>query len=206
MDKDNIIIVPPELLQDTNLPNPELLNFFQDLEDRIIWIDDEINNYTLEIAKYIVRFNKEDKDLAIEDRKPIKLLFNSPGGELQVYQSLSDIIQLSKTPVWGIAIGEVASAAAYLFLTCHKRLMLRNSFFLFHKGSIEFAGGAEEIINLIADYKSQINQFSEKIGIFTKFTNEEIEKNLTSDWYVRSDLALEKGVVDQIIDDIDLLF
>ena len=38
----------------------------------------------------------------------------------------------------------------------------------------------------------------------TKYTEEEIEENIQTDWYIRTKEALEKGIVDEIIDDIDI--
>ena len=39
----------------------------------------------------------------------------------------------------------------------------------------------------------------------TKYTEEEIIENIQTDWYIRQDEALEKGIVDEIITDIDTL-
>jgi ATP-dependent protease ClpP protease subunit len=38
----------------------------------------------------------------------------------------------------------------------------------------------------------------------TKYTEEEIAENIQTDWYIRTEEALEKGIVDEIITDIDL--
>ena len=39
----------------------------------------------------------------------------------------------------------------------------------------------------------------------TKYTEEEIEENIQTDWYIRMDEAQEKGLVDGLITDIDIL-
>lgn len=38
----------------------------------------------------------------------------------------------------------------------------------------------------------------------TNYTEEEIEENIQTDWYIRTKEALEKGIVDELITDIDL--
>jgi ATP-dependent protease ClpP protease subunit len=38
----------------------------------------------------------------------------------------------------------------------------------------------------------------------TKYSEEEIIENIQTDWYIRKDEALEKGIVDEIITDIDV--
>ena len=199
------LIVPPSV-ENLELPDPSLLNFYKDLENRIYWIDDEINEYSLDLIQYIIRWNTEDKEIPVEQRKPIRLLFHSPGGDLTVHSAISDIISLSKTPIIGIAIGEVASAAAYIFLMCHKRYALPSAVFLFHKGSIAANGNANDILTLIEDYQQQLNLLAEKIGQQTSYSIEDIESHLTTDWYIRTEEALKYGVIDGIINDISCFY
>ena len=102
-------------------------------------------------------------------------------------------------------MGMTASAAAYIFLSCHKRFMLKDSYFLFHKGSIGMQGNATDVLALIEDYQNQLQFLVDKIVEKTNFSQEEVAENIMQDWYVRADLALEKGVVDKVIDDIEEL-
>ncbi|MBQ2176541.1 MAG: ATP-dependent Clp protease proteolytic subunit, partial [Alphaproteobacteria bacterium] len=75
-----------------------------------------------EIIHYILRWNREDRNIDDIDRKPIYLMFNSPGGNIDAQAAICSAIELSKTPVIGVAIGMVASAASLIFLSCHCRL------------------------------------------------------------------------------------
>lgn len=125
-------IILPKEVSNLQLPDPQLRNFYVDLSNRSFWIDDEINEYLLELIKYIVQWNKEDAKISIAERKPIKLFFFSPGGSLDVNYSLIDTIKMSRTPIIGINMGQCASAAAYIYLSCHKRFMLPHSYFIFH--------------------------------------------------------------------------
>lgn len=206
MDKDTVMLYVPENIANQQLPDEELLAFYQDLENRVLWIDDEISDLSLLYVKNILRWNKEDSGIPIEQRKPIKLLFHSVGGDLDIQAMISNIITLSKTPIIGIAMGMVASAAAYIFLNCHKRYMLSSSYFLFHKGSIGVNGNANDVLSLIEDYQEQLNVLVQKIVSCTDFTEAEVLNNIGMDWYVRAPLALEKHVVDKIVDNIDDLF
>lgn len=128
-------IAIPENIENMQLPSPELLTFYKNFEDRILWIDNEINDYSIEYAKYIMQWNRDDKLAGIkkEDRKPIKLLFFSPGGDLNVNNMLVDTIALSETKVIGINCGMAASAACFIYLSCHERLTLPNAQFQFIK-------------------------------------------------------------------------
>ena len=199
-------VIIPAGVDNLSLPDPDLLNEYIDLKNRTIWINDEISVYTLSVIQNIIYWNREDEGTPIEDRKPIKLFFFTQGGMLDVYNSVADVIELSETPVYGINMGVCASAGAFIFLSCHKKFMLPNAYFLFHKGSIGFSGNATDVLSLIADYQEQLDLLVQSVVAKTGFTEEEMAEKIMSDFYVRAPLALEKKVVDEIISDINILF
>lgn len=51
---DNIVLNLPKETSNLQLPDPELLTYYRNLEDRVLWIDDEINEYSLEYARLIL--------------------------------------------------------------------------------------------------------------------------------------------------------
>ena len=204
MEYTNIII--PKAIENCQLPDPELRNFYIDLEDRVFWLDDEVTPFLLELTRYIVRWNKEDKNIPIDQRKPIRILIFSPGGDLETYRSVSDIIQLSKTPVIGINMGVAYSAAAMIFLSCHTRYMLPSASVLFHKGSSQMSGSFNEVCSAMYEYQKQVEELSSIIEQKTTYTAEEIEENMSGDWYIRAQDALEHEVCHKIISDIEELF
>ena len=205
MDDTEFIIDLPEDLFDTKLPNSYSLKYYEDLANRTIWINEEINgDLTQELVHYIVKWNREDKDLDEIDRKPIRLLFDSPGGDLDAQAAICSVIELSKTPVIGIAIGLVASAASLIYLSCHVRLALKSSYFILHKGSAALSGDFENIMNSIDDYKKEVDKMVNFIIEHSDYKKEEVEECIKKDWYIRAPQALEKGLVDEIISDINI--
>lgn len=202
MEETFLIDVPEEA--NLQLPAPELVSYYKSLEDREYWLDEEIDSGSLDLVKYILQWNKEDKGIAPQDRKPIKIYFNSLGGMLDIAYTLYDIIRLSKTPVIGINIGYCASAAAYIFIACHQRKMSKHSYFIFHQGSINgLNGGYKQIMASIQDYQSQVEELSALIRERTLYTEEEISKNIINEWYIHYEEALEKGVVQTVINNIE---
>lgn len=196
------------LLPDTanlQLADPSLVNFYSDLENRTYWLSDEINHYTFDLVQYIIRWNREDKDIPIEERKPIRIIIDCGGGHLSVSETVSNVIKMSKTPVYGIALGYVASGATVIYLSCHKKYALPNSVFVLHKGSCSGVSGTyDEIVAFARDYEKQMETL---IGFYidnTGYTEEEIEENIQTDWYIRTKEALERGVVDELVADIDI--
>ena len=187
------------------LADPSLVNFYSDLENRTYWLSDEINNYTFDLVQYIVRWNREDKDIPVEQRKPIRIIIDCPGGHLSVSETVSNIIKMSKTPVYGIALGYVASGATVIYLSCHKKFALPNSVFVLHKGSCSGVSGTyDEIVAFARDYEKQMETLINFYIDNTNYTEEEIEENIQTDWYIRTGEALEKGIVDELVTDIDL--
>ena len=191
--------------ENMSLPDPSLVQYYNDFENRTYWLDGEINNSTLDLVSKIIFWNRQDKGILIEERKPIKILFNSCGGDLDVEETICSIISLSKTPIWGIAIGQVASAASLIYLYCHKRFALESAYWVFHKGMGAVQGNYEDLMSSIEDYKKQVDKLVKTYSEKTKFTEEEVNENISRDWYVRFPVALEKGVADEIIKDIDIL-
>ena len=204
---DNITLNIPQPLENMNLPNPELLTYYSDLEKRIIWLEEEVTECTLEFVRKIIEWNREDEMNGLEpkDRKPIKIFFFSPGGDLDVNYALIDTIRLSKTPVYGINIGRCCSAAAYIYLSCHHRYMMNHSYFVFHQGSSQLPGNYNEVVAIMNDYQGQVAELSNLMKERTLYTEEEIMDNIVTEWYVRKEEALEKGVCHEIINDISVL-
>lgn len=207
MDLDNVQIISlPTSLLDTKLPDPYYLKYYQDLQYRTFWLNEEINNdLVYELTHYIIKWNREDKDIDPIDRKPIYLMIDCPGGDIDAYASICSMIELSKTPVIGVAIGMVASAASLIYLTCHLRLALKSSYFILHKGSAALSGDFDNIMNSIDDYKKEVGKMVNLIVSHSNYTQQEVEDHIGKDWYVRMSEAEEKGLVDQIITDINTL-
>lgn len=206
MDESEIVIGITEDLFNVKLPNSYLLKYYEDLGHRTFWISDEINDDLMyELSHYIIKWNREDKDIPEMNRKPIYLLINCQGGDLDAYASICSMIELSKTPVIGVAMGLVASAASLIYLSCHVRLALKSSYFILHKGSAALSGDFDNIMNSIDDYKREVEKMANHILEHSNYTREEVESHIGRDWYIRAPEALEKGLVDQIITDINIL-
>lgn len=200
-----VYLTIPSQIENLQLPDPNLLSYYKDLERRHIWLEEEINEDTLEIIRKIIEWNREDLNKEIADRVPIKLFFFSPGGDIDVNYALIDTIRMSKVPVYGVNIGRCCSAAAYIYLSCHKRYVLPHSYFIFHQGSGRFEGSYAEIASQIEDYQSQVAELAIFMKDRTLYTEEEITDNIVTEWYVRKDEALEKGICHEIVTDISVL-
>lgn len=198
-------IAIPENVENMQLPSPELLTFYKNFEDRILWIDNEINDYSIEYAKYIMQWNRDDKLAGIkkEDRKPIKLLFFSPGGDLNINNMLVDTIALSETKVIGINCGMAASAACFIYLSCHERLTLPNAQFLIHQGAGSFEGTYDIVVSAITNYQKEIENLGKFVLSRTNIPENVFYENFITDWYINANEAIKYGLCSKIITSLD---
>jgi ATP-dependent Clp protease, protease subunit len=203
---DDINFILPKSVDTLALPSPDLIEYYKGIDNREIWIEDDVTEYTLDIVKKILGWNREDKNLEPSKRKPIKIFFFSNGGDLDVNNSIIDTIKLSLTPIWGINVGRCMSAAAFIYLSCHKRFMMEKSYFLFHQGSGAFSGTFSEVCAQIEDYQTQVEALTAFMLEHTTYQEEELSEKIVGEWFVRKEEALKNGVCDKILDSLDELW
>lgn len=207
---EDIIAVPIDISKITgendSLPDPFKLSYYNDLNNRVIYLDDEIDRDTVTpIIRMIVAWNRNDKDLSYDNRHPIKIVINSYGGDIDATLSLIDIIKISKTPVYTYNIGVAMSGGFYVLIAGHKKYALKNSQSLAHQGSGGFEGTAEEIKSHTAQYNKLLARLFDHILECTKISKDLLNKKKRTEWFINGEEQVELGVVDKIITDIDEL-
>lgn len=139
--------------ENVKLPDPYLLDYYTRRKDRCILWNDEIEDDFVEMYQDIIKWNKEDKELDPEDRKPIKIYINSNGGSISAVFSIIDLISISKTPVITIGLGKCYSAGGLLLIAGHKRLLLPNCTVLIHDGSMFAYGNTGKMLDSLEHTK-----------------------------------------------------
>lgn len=198
-------IAIPKSVENLNLPAPELVQFYEDLDNRTIWIQGEIDGSLLDLHSKIMKWNAEDKDVAIENRIPIKLFIFSPGGDLAVTMNTVSMIRLSKTPVYTYNMSECFSGAFVLLIAGHKRFALPYSRAMCHFGSGVLGGTYGQTDNAMKDYKAQVEVMKQFILDRTTISPKVLNKKMTDDWYLNLDEQLSNGVVDEVVEDMSVL-
>lgn len=167
------------------------------LEDRIIFLTDEINDQTanLVIAQLIYLEGKDpDKD--------ISMYINSPGGSVSAGMAIYDTMNYIKCDVNTICVGMAASMAAVLLCSGAKgkRFCLPNSEVMIHQP----LGGAQGQASDIAIHATHILETKKKLNkILSEKTGQpldKIEKDTDRDNFLTAKQALEYGLVDKIFD------
>ena len=202
----NVLLGIPETTANLQLPDPTLRNYYQDEQDRIFWVDSQIDDTLLDLVKMIIKCNKEDKDVPVEDRKPIKVFIDSPGGDVCALWTTIKAIEISKTPVYTINYCTAYSAAGDLLAAGHKRYALPGTTVMVHSGSCMYGGDVEKVESM----KKYFDKLGKKVtDYFLAHTNVEpkmYKRKASSDWYLDEDEALENGIIDEIITNFDVLF
>lgn len=164
-------------------------------------IIEEIDEESGVVAESLIRFwNKYDEEnkIPIEERKPIKIYIDSPGGYLTSTFTIVDSIRLSKTPVWTINIGCAYSGAFFIFISGHKRIAYPLSSFLYHEGGGAASGDANKFQNQADFYKRQRQKLKQLTLKYTKITEEQYNEHIKDDWWLFSEEAIDLGIADEI--------
>ena len=193
----------PEGIENLQLPSPTLRDYYRDEEDRIFWLNDTVETCAEDLIKMIIRCNKEDKGKPVEDRKPIKIFIDSPGGEVAFMWTIINMINISKTKVITINYCTAFSAAAEILAAGHERLAFPGSHVMLHNGSCAYGGQADQV----ESQKKYFDKLSKKtvaqLLAKTKIDPKAFKKKAVVDWYLDENEAFENGIVDRIITDFD---
>ena len=193
----------PQNLENMLLPAPETLNYWRLAENRIFYIDYEIDESVLEIQKAIISINIADKNKPIEERIPIKIYLCTPGGLLTQTMSLCSTIIMSKTPIVTVNIGEAYSGGCLILLAGHKKYALPYSKALIHSGSGGVQGTFEQTEEAQKMYKKQVAEMGNYILERSKIDDKTFKRNKAKDWYLDAEEQVKYGIVDEIIDNLD---
>lgn len=165
---------------------------------RRIFIEGEINSEkACDFVKQIMLLNTEDS------QKPIDVMINSPGGEINSGMLMYDVIQASKAPIRMFCIGKAYSMGAILFASgLHGRYILPHGELMLHEPLLgDRVGGTSSSIKSISDNLLETKKKMNKIlAKHCKKTEKEIEKATRYDNYFNPEQSVEFGLCDEIVE------
>jgi len=191
-EKDMLI---PMVVEQTNRGERSYDIYSRLLEDRIIFVNGEINDQTanLVIAQLIYLEGKDpDKD--------IMMYINSPGGSVVAGLAIYDTMNYIKCDVCTICVGMAASMAAVLLSSGAKgkRFALPNSEIMIHQPLGGFQGQASDI-KIHADHIMKTKKLLNKILAENSGADiEKLEKDTDRDNYMSAEEAKKYGLIDKI--------
>ena len=169
------------------------------LNDRIIFLADEVNDVTASlVVAQLLFLESQDPD------KDVSLYINSPGGSISAGMAIYDTMNYIKCDVSTICVGMAASMGAFLLSSGAKgkRIALPNSEILIHQPLIAGGlGGQASDIKIHSDHLLSIREKMNRIlAANTGRTVEEITRDTDRDNYMTAEQALEYGLIDKVIE------
>lgn len=141
---------------------------------------------------------------ADDEKKPIRLVINSPGGHVEAGDTIHDMIRFIGAPVKVIGTGWVASAGAHIYLAAKKenRLSLPNTRFLLHQPSGGAGGRAVDIDIEAREIIKMRRRLNEIISRETGQPLEKVERDTDRNYWMSAEEAKDYGLVGKIIETI----
>ena len=106
------------------LPDPDTLDYYLFARQRKFFLTTNLEYGAYDLSRDIIYLNTQDVGKAPDEHQPIIIYIMSDGGSLDEMWMLTDIMLASETPIITVNLGQAASAAALVFLSAPKRLML----------------------------------------------------------------------------------
>ena len=169
--------------------------------------EESVNFYLSTISgmvKFIMDCNREDQEIEVGNRKPIKIYINSPGGEVTEGFPLVSAIELSKTPVYTYNVGQWSSMAFLIGITGHKRISMPNMKFLMHEGESFFmgtTGKVKDAVKFESDFEEDV--IKPHVLGHSKMTEKVYDSLSRVEFYMLPDMALEYGFIDMIASNME---
>ena len=186
----------PYVLEQTSRGERSYDIFSRLLNDRIIMLNDEVNNTTASIViAQMLYLEGQDPD------KDINFYINSPGGSVSAGMAIYDTMQYIKCDVSTICMGMAASMGAFLLAAGAKgkRLALPNSEIMIHQPLGGTQGQATEILIHAKHIERTRANLNRILAENTGKSLEEIAKDTERDNFMTAAEAQEYGLIDKVI-------
>ena len=187
----------PYVVEQTNRGERSYDIFSRLLNDRIIILNEEVNNASAGVVvAQLLYLEGQDPE------KDISLYINSPGGVITDGMAIYDTMQYIKCDVSTICVGMAASMGAFLLAAGAKgkRFALPNSEIMIHQPS----GGAQGQATDISIHANHILRVKDKLNhILSERTGqplEVIQKDTERDNFMTAQEALEYGLIDKVLE------
>jgi ATP-dependent Clp protease protease subunit len=185
----------PVVVEQTNRGERSFDIYSRLLEDRIVFLCDEVNDATASlVVAQLLFLEAKDPD------KDINLYINSPGGSVSAGLAIYDTIHYINAKVNTICLGMAMSMGAFLLAsTSGKRYALPNSEIMIHQPY----GGMQGVVSDIDIQAKRLIRTKAKLNILlsihTKQSLDKINNDTERDYYMDANEALNYNLIDEIL-------
>lgn len=167
--------------------------------NRQVFLNGDINSSSVrDIIFKIISINHEDNNIPKNEREPIKLFINSPGGNVYDGFALIDTIRNSTTPIHTIALGSAMSMGMLVYSVGHERYVGEYSTLMFHDVSSAVADKLETIRDRVGELNRIQAMICSVVVNNSKIPMEQLASKLyqREDWYISAQEAIDYGLAD----------
>ena len=187
----------PMVIEQTNRGERSFDIFSRLLNDRIILLNDQVNDASASIITAQLLYLE-----SVDPDKDIQLYINSPGGSVTAGMAIYDTMQYIKSDVSTIAMGMAASMGAFLLAAGApgKRFALPNAEIMIHQPSAGTQGQVTDMALHVERLKYIKARMTELIA---KHCNRQdiaaVAEAMERDNFMTAEQALNFGLIDHII-------
>lgn len=171
------------------------------LKDRIIFLGTGINDDVANAVVAQLLFLQSD-----DPKSDIHLYINSPGGSVSAGLAIYDTMQFVTCDVATYCIGQAASMGAVLLTAGEKgkRFALPNARIMIHQPLAGMQGTAEEILIHAREFQRIKRRMNEILIKHTGHDISKIERDTDRDCFMSADEAKNYGLIDQVVESMQL--
>jgi ATP-dependent Clp protease protease subunit len=168
------------------------------LKERIVMLDTDVNEHTASLLVAQLLFLESE-----DPERDILFYINSPGGSVTAGMAIYDTMQYIRPDVSTVVMGQACSMGSLLAQAgaAGKRLMLPHARHMIHQVSSGTQGTA---IDMKIAMEETLRMNNSLINIYIQHntagkTFEELEKDMSRDFYMTAEQSIEYGLADRVI-------
>ncbi|MFD1062282.1 ATP-dependent Clp protease proteolytic subunit [Winogradskyella litorisediminis] len=186
----------PNIIEERQMNAVAMDVFSRLMMDRIIFLGTGVNDQVANIIQAQLLFLQ-----SVDASKDIQIYINSPGGSVYAGLGIYDTMQFVKPDVATICTGIAASMAAVLLCAGEKgkRSALKHSRVMIHQPMSGTQGQVKDMEIAVKETLKVKEELYNIIASHSGNSYEKVEKDSDRDYWMKSDEALEYGMIDEVL-------
>lgn len=159
---------------------------------RTLTVYGQVTQETEEVGRQVTALSKNSKE-------PIVILIDSPGGSVLSGEKVISAMEASRADVYTVCVGMCASMAAIIHAYGTKRLATDRAILMYHDASAMVGGRVGEMLSILNLIRRKLDKTNHYIANRSKISYEELLHLGANNFWIDSEDAMEKGLVDGLV-------
>ena len=159
-------------------------------------------DFTNESTANAIRFILE-RNLMTDPPACMKMIINSPGGDVTSAFAMIDTIKGSRVPIYTYGLGQISSCGLLAFISGQKghRYITKNTAILSHQYSWGSYGKQHELMSKVKEFENTSERILEHYKKCTGLSEKKIKEYLlpSNDVWLTAKEAVNLGIADEIV-------